>query len=200
MSRPVVLLASASAARARLLRDAGVAIATDPADVDEAAIKATQRRASAGALDCAMALAVAKARAISARHPDALVIGGDQILTCGTEWYDKPADLAAARNQLAALRGRAHCLATAICVCVSGEIVWRSASEPVLTMRDFSDAFLDAYLATEGEALLSSVGAYRLEGPGAQLFAAVEGDQFAIQGLPLIELLNFLREAGALAR
>jgi len=200
MSRPVVLLDSASAARARLLRDAGVAIATDPADVDEAAIKATQRRASAGALDCAMALAVAKARAISARHPDALVIGGDQILTCGTEWYDKPADLAAARNQLAALRGRAHRLATAICVCVSGEIVWRSASEPVLTMRDFSDAFLDAYLAAEGEALLSSVGAYRLEGPGAQLFAAVEGDQFAIQGLPLIELLNFLREAGALAR
>ncbi|HEX3882791.1 MAG TPA: Maf family protein [Stellaceae bacterium] len=199
MNRPVVL-ASASAARARLLRDAGVVIAIDPADIDEGAIKTTQRAAGAPAPDCAMALAVAKASVVSARRSDALVIGGDQILTCGGEWFDKPADLAEAWAQLAALRGRAHRLATAICVCVSGEIVWRGTSEPALTMRDFSDAFLDAYVAAEGEVLLSSVGAYRLEGLGAQLFAAIEGDQFAIQGLPLIELLDFLREAGALAR
>jgi septum formation protein len=193
-----LILASASTARARLLREAGVAVTIDPADLDEGAVKSARRRAGSGAPDCAMALAVAKAQAVARRHPDALVIGADQMLACDDDWFDKPADLGAAWRQLAALRGRTHSLPTAVCVCRHEAVLWRAESEPRLTMRDFGDAFLDAYLAAEGEAVLSSVGAYRLEGRGAQLFAAIEGDHFAIQGLPLIELLGFLRSVGAI--
>lgn len=196
MNRPPLVLASASAARARLLREAGVEFAVEPADIDETAVKISCRGGEPMA--CAQALAAAKARAISARHPDALVIGADQILAAGGEWFDKPADLAAARAQLRALRGRTHSLATSVCVCLGSAVRWRWGSEPRLTMRDFSDGFLDSYIAAEGAVLLGSVGAYRLEAVGVQLFAAVEGDHFTIQGLPLIELLAYLREAGAL--
>jgi septum formation protein len=197
MSR-VLILASASPARARLLREAGVVFAVDPAELDEGTVKSAQRRAGASALDCAAALAIAKAQTVARRHPDALVIGADQILALGGAWFDKPADLAEAWRQLAALRGRTHSLATAVCVCRNDAVLWRAAGEPRLTMRDFGDPFLDAYLAAEGEAVLVSVGAYRLEGRGAQLFAAIEGDHFAIQGLPLIELLGYLRSVGAI--
>lgn len=197
MSRKLVL-ASASLARARLLREAGVEFVIDPADLDEDAVKVTQRRAEASALDCAMALAIAKARAVGRRHSDNLIIGADQVLALAEEWFGKPADVGVARRQLTTLRDRTHHLATAVCVCQNGAVIWQAASEPRLTMRDFSEAFLDAYLEAEGEAVLSSVGAYRLEGLGAQLFAAIEGDHFAIQGLPLIELLGYLREAGVI--
>ena len=195
MNRTLVL-ASASSARARLLREAGVEFTIDSADLDEGAAKAAQRRNGANAADCAMALAVAKARTVARRRPGVPVIGADQILALGELWLDKPPDLTSARQQLTALRGRTHRLATAVCVCSGEAVLWRAASEPRLTMRDFSDAFLDAYLAEEGEAILSSVGAYRLEARGAQLFAATEGDHFAIQGLPLIEMLAYLRSVG----
>ncbi|HEY1796819.1 MAG TPA: Maf family protein [Stellaceae bacterium] len=197
MSKALVL-ASASTARARLLRDAGIVFEVEPADLDEAAVKRAQRRAGAGAPDCAMALAVLKAQAIPRRHPSALVVGSDQMLDLDGEWFDKPADREAAWRQLAALRGRTHRLPTAVCVCRDEAVLWQAVSEPRLTMRDFSDTFLDAYLAEEGEVVLSLVGAYRLEGRGAQLFAAIEGDLFAIQGLPLIELLGFLRSVGVI--
>jgi septum formation protein len=196
MSR-VLILASASPARARLLREAGVVFAVDPAELDEGTVKSAQRRAGASALDCAAALAIAKAQTVARRHPDALVIGADQILALGGAWFDKPADLAEAWRQLAALRGRTHSLATAVCVCRNDAVLWQATGDPRLTMRDFGDPFLDAYLAAEGEAVLASVGAYRLEGRGAQLFAAIDGDHFAIQGLPLIELLGYLRSVGA---
>lgn len=193
-----LILASASTARARLLREAGVAFAIDAADLDEGAVKLAQREAGASALECALALAAAKAQTVVRRHPGALVIGADQVLALDDGWFDKSGDLAAAWQQLAALRGKTHRLATAVCVCQDGAVLWQAASEPLLTMRDFGDAFLDAYLAAEGEAVLSSVGAYRLEGRGAQLFAAIEGDHFAIQGLPLIELLGYLRSVGVI--
>ncbi len=198
MANPLVL-ASASESRARLLREAGVAFAVDPADIDEGEIRRSQRSAGCSAAECAAALAAAKASKVSARHPGSLVIGADQILVLGSEWFDKPADLAAARAQLRALRGHTHTLATAVCVCGNGAPRWHATAEPRLTMRDFSDRFLQAYIAAEGEQLLGCVGAYRIEGRGAQLFAAVEGDHFAIVGLPLIELLGFLRASGALA-
>lgn len=198
MGNERLILVSASAARARLLRGAGLEFLIEPADLDEGAVKSAHRRAGSTALDCAMALAVAKARAVAPAHPGALVIGGDQILALADEWFDKPADLPAARQQLMALKGRTHTLATAVCVCRDAALVWQAASEPRLTMRDFGTAFLDGYLAAEGEAVLSSVGGYRLEARGAQLFAAIEGDHFAIQGLPLIELLGYLREAGVI--
>jgi septum formation protein len=195
-----VVLASASMARAELLHAAGVAFAIEPAAIDEDALKQEARRRGDSAIECASALALAKACAVSRRAPGALVIGGDQLLTCGNEWFDKPRDLAEARTHLRTLRGRSHVLATAVCVAQGGGPVWQAASEPELTMRPFSDDFLDGYLASEGESLLASVGAYRLEGRGVQLFERIGGDHFAILGLPLIELLAFLRERSALPR
>lgn len=193
-----LILASASSVRARLLAAAGVVFRVEPAEVDEAAVKRASRTARRSAGDCALALADAKARWVSRCKPEALVIGADQILVCDGEWFDKPVDLDAARTQLQVLRGRTHVLASAVTAFRAGERIWQHLSAPQLTMRRFSDAFLDDYLAAEGAAALGSVGAYRLETVGVQLFDRVEGDHFAILGLPLIELLGFLREQGLL--
>lgn len=194
-----LILASASSARAALLSAAGIAFAIEPATIDESRVKREARRTGDSAMSCAIALAIAKACVVSQRHPEALVIGADQLLVAGTEWFDKPNDLADAKAQLQALRGRTHTLATASCVAGGGVALWRATSMPELTMRPFSDAFLDSYIDAEGEALLGSVGAYRLEGRGAQLFSRISGDHFAVLGLPLLELLGFLRERGVLA-
>lgn len=194
-----VILASASAARAVLLRAAGITLAVEPAAIDEARLKRDARRAGAAAIGCAAALAAAKACVVSDRVRNALAIGADQILVAGSEWFDKPGDLAEARAQLRALRGRSHILATAACAARGGVVLWRAMSAPELTMRRFSDAFLEDYVAAEGDALLGLVGAYRLEGRGVQLFSRIRGDHFAVLGLPLIELLGFLREYGVLS-
>jgi septum formation protein len=191
-----LILASASAARAALLRAAGIAFEIEPAVIDEARIKRLARAIGDSAIACALALAVEKAREIAARHPDTLVIGADQILIAGEDWFDKPVDLAEARAQLQALRGRTHVLATAACVICGGAVLWQATSAPELTMRRFSDAFLDSYVAAESESLLRSVGAYRLEERGVQLFSGIIGDHFAVLGLPLLELLEFLRQRG----
>jgi septum formation protein len=191
-----LILASASMSRAALLRAAGVAFAVDPADIDESAIKRAGRAAAGGAPDCAAALAEAKARMVACRHPAAVVIGADQILVAGDEWFDKPADLGEAAEQLRRLSGRPHILATAACVICGEAVLWRAVSQPRLTMRRFGKAFLREYIAAEGDAVLGSVGAYRLEGRGVQLFERIEGDYFAILGLPLLELLSFLRGRG----
>ena len=193
-SSPAVVLASQSAARAALLRAAGLGFEQRPARIDEAAIKASMQ--GEGAEACALTLAGLKAARI--RDPDALVIGADQILVCEEAWFDKPADLAAARAQLLRLRGRTHELVTAIVCRRGGEEVWRHVVRPRLEMRRFSDAFVDAYLAAEREAVLTSVGAYRLEGAGIHLFDRVEGEHSAILGLPLLALLGFLRQHGVL--
>ena len=194
----LVVLASASPTRAALLRAAGVEFSVAPAAVDEDSLKRQMRQDGESAAGCAIVLATEKAVAVSRHDPAALVIGGDQVLVIGVEWFDKPADLDAARRQLLALRGRTHVLATAVCVARAGIPVWRAVGMPELTMRRFSDAFLDAYIAAEGELLLGSVGSYRLEGRGVQLFSRVGGDHFAVLGLPLLDLLSFLRERGAL--
>jgi len=193
-----VVLASASPSRARMLQAAGVEFAIVSAMVDEAPIKKRLRRDGRDALECALALAEAKAAAVAAGHPGALVIGADQLLVSGDAWFDKPVDRNQAAAQLDALRGRTHELATAACVFGDSKNLWRATSRPRLTMRSFTDRFLEAYLDAEGDAVLGSVGAYCIEGRGAQLFCRVEGDHFAIQGLPLIELLGFLRSRGVL--
>jgi septum formation protein len=196
---PRLVLASASTARRALLEGAGLRFEALPAAVDEAAIKESAQAEGIPPADAALMLADAKAERIARRDPEALVIGCDQLLVCDGRWYDKPPDLPAARAQLQALRGRQHELVTAIVCHRNGGRAWQHVAVPRLTMRDFSDAFLDDYLALEGEAVLGSVGAYRLEGPGIQLFARVQGDQAAILGLPLLELLGFLRQHGVVA-
>ena len=159
------------------------------------------RGASPGAI--AMTLAEHKALAVAGRHPGALVIGCDQLLVCRMEdgrdrWFDKPADMAAARAQLQALRGKTHRLVTATVAWRKGARIWQDITSPRLTMRGFSDTFLDSYLAAEGEALLASVGGYRVEALGIHLFSRIEGEHSAILGLPMIPLLGFLRGHGAL--
>ena len=190
-----LVLASRSPTRARLLADAGVAFRVEAAAVDEAAFKtralATGREPKTIAVD----LAEAKALSVS-RRCDGLVIGADQTLELDRRLFDKPPTLSAARDQLLALRGREHRLHAAVAVSRARGVIWRTLGTVVLRMRGFSDAFLEAYLAAEGDALLGCVGAYRLEAMGVQLFEAVEGDYFTVLGLPLLPLLAILRGAG----
>ncbi len=167
-------------------------------DVDEAIIKAAMRAEGSPAEEAALALADAKAASVA--DADAWVIGADQILVCDGDWFDKPADLAAARAQLLQLRGKPHELVTAVTCWRGGERAWWHVARPKLRMRVFSDAFLAAYLAAEREAVLGCVGAYRLEGLGVQLLEAMEGEHSAVLGLPMLALLGFLREAGVIGR
>ncbi len=195
-----LILASASATRAELLERAGLAFEVEVSLIDEAEMKRSLRAERASARDAALALARLKAERVSARHPVAFVIGADQLLVCGHEWFDKPADMMAAREQLRALRGREHELVTAVCIACDGAPIWHHLEVPRLVMRAFSDAFLEAYLERLGPTVCEAVGTYRLEGIGAQLFERVEGDWFAILGLPVVPLLAFLREHGLVER
>jgi nucleoside triphosphate pyrophosphatase len=195
---PPLILASASPARRKALEAAGLTFAIRPAGVDEAEIKRRARVEGASADDAATLLAALKAERVAACEPNAIVIGADQILVCDGAWFDKPEHVGAAREQLRALRGKSHVLSTAVLCQRGGQRLWQHVARPRLTMRKFSDAFLDAYLAAEGAAVTSSVGAYRLEGLGVHLFDRIEGEHTAILGLPMLPLLGFLRQHGAL--
>jgi len=192
MSAPVIL-ASKSTARRAVLTGAGVPYESAVSGVDEDALKADLLALGRGPREVAEALAEAKALRISQARPG-FVIGADQTLELEGALFDKVETLPAARERLALLRGRAHQLHSAVTVASAGQVVWRETQSATLAMRDFSDAFLDAYLAQEGGEALGSVGCYRLEGIGVQLFARIEGDYFTILGLPLLGLLAFLRE------
>jgi septum formation protein len=192
-----VLLASASPYRRKMLQDAGLTFDVVAANVDEAALKRELAARSAG--EIASALAQAKAEAVSRAHKDAMVIGADQILMVGDELLDKPGSAGAVRAQLARLRGRTHRLISAVTLARAGAALWTHVDEAKLTMRAFSDAFLDSYVAQAGERLAGIVGAYEIEGRGIQLFERVEGDHFTIIGLPLVPLLAELRARGVIA-
>lgn len=196
---PIVVLASGSRTRAEMLERAGVRVSLAPAAVDEEEIKLAARAEGAPVEDVAEALAELKAQRVTRKHPGALVIGADQMLECEGHWFDKPADREAARAQLQDLRGKTHRLVSCAVVIRDGERLWHHVDRARLTMRPFSDAFLESYLNAAGDDVLGSVGAYHLEGLGAQLFHRVDGDFFTILGLPLLPLLGFLRVHGVIA-
>ena len=191
-----LILASSSQSRAQMLRNAGVEFEVVPAHADEDALK--QSMAGSGAEAIADALADLKALTISTKHPNALVLGADQILEFNGEIISKSANMDEAAALLRRLRGKSHRLVTAAVLARDGAPVWGHVDSATLHMRAFSDEFLETYLAEEGEDLLSGVGCYRLEGPGAQLFERIEGDYFSILGLALLPLLAALRERGIL--
>jgi septum formation protein len=192
-SRPAIVLASASAIRRTLLENAGVALVVDPGRVDEDEIKSALKGGGASAEVTAEALAEAKAQRVSGRHWDALVVAADSMLECNGVWFDKPEDRAHALAHLQALSGKTHKLISSAVAVRNNTRLWHHTSVARLTMRPLSAAFIERYLDQVGAAALSSVGAYQLEGLGAQLFARIEGDYFTILGLPLLPLLDFLR-------
>ncbi len=192
-----IILASGSASRKALLAGAGVLAETVKPLIDEESAKAAMRAEGVSIRDQAMALAELKALKVSSQRPG-LVIGGDQMLALGERAFDKPADLASARRHLEALSGQSHRLETAIVIAQDGAIVWKHLARPKLTMRALSEDFISSYLERTGEDVLSTVGGYKLEGLGSQLFTAIEGDYFSILGLPLLPLLDYLRTRGVL--
>lgn len=196
MSAPLLVLASGSAARGRLLRDAGLAFVAQPVALDEEEVRAACRVDGMDSAATAETLAWMKAERASRKHPGALVVGADQMLDLGGDWLEKPLTRDGLRRQLLALRGRSHTLLSALVVVRDGERLWHTVERAQMTMRRFSDDFLDSYVAGVGDDVLQSVGGYHLEGWGAQLFSRVEGDYFTVLGLPLLSLLGFLREHG----
>lgn len=190
-----LILASKSAARRAVLDGAGVAYQAVVAGVDEDAVKVEMLARGASPLEVADALAELKAIRVS-RTLAGFVIGADQTLDLNGQLYDKAEDVTAARARLKLLRGKTHKLHSAVVVARDGVPIWRELATASLTMRDFSDSFLETYLTDEGDAALGSVGCYRLEGLGAQLFSRIDGDYFTILGLPLMGLLEMLRQQG----
>lgn len=194
---PEIILASGSASRRALLAGAGVEAESVKPNVDEDAAKAVMRADGLSVRDQAMQLAELKAIKVSRARPG-LVIGGDQMLNLDGEAFDKPPTLAAAKQHLQKLSGKSHHLETAIVIAEDGAPVWRFLARPKLTVRTLSDEFIERYVDACGESLLSTVGAYQLEGQGAQIFTQIEGDYFSILGLPLLPLLDYLRVRGVL--
>lgn len=195
---PAIILASGSTIRKEVLRSAGVNFEVISKPIDEAAIKTAMLEQNARLRDIADALAEAKAMRVS-RNTSGLVIGADQIMVMDDELFDKPPTIEAARERLLAMRGKMHKLIGALVICEGGEPVWRHVSTVRLYVREFSDDWLEDYIKAEGELLTKSVGAYRFEGLGAQLFEKVDGDMFSIMGLSLLPLLDYLRTRGAIA-
>lgn len=195
MSRPL-LLASASTIRLQLLHQAGLTATASPARIDEDSIRDALLAESAKPRDIADALAEMKARKLAEKNPTALVLGCDQVLAFQDKIYNKPESIEQARAQLASLRGQTHQLLSALVLYDGAEPIWRHIATASLTMRSFSDSYLDAYLARNWHSIQSSVGGYKLDEEGIRLFTSVVGDYFTILGLPMLPLLSFLATRG----
>ncbi len=195
MNQPLIL-ASGSEIRAEMLQNAGIALEIQPARVDEHAIKSALLAERAQPRDVADALAEAKARRVSLKNQDRLVLGADQVLDFQGQILDKPETLNQAHKQLIMLRSKSHNLFSAAVLFENGQPVWRHIGRATLTMRDFSDDFLDKYIQKNGDNLFTTVGGYKIEEQGVQLFSSIKGDYFSILGLPLLEFLAILRQKG----
>lgn len=199
MQNNSLILASKSRSRGNLMRGAGLSFEQVSSNVDEDAIKIAMRADGETTQRQAEALAEMKAMKVSLSK-DGIILGADQMLDLEGEQFDKPSSFEEARNNLLKMRGKTHTLETALVACQNGKPIWRITTRPKLTMRNFSEAFLDEYLKQEGDLAFSTVGAYRLEATGVQLFSKIEGDYFSILGLPLIQLLNWLQDRGILEK
>ena len=197
--RPPLILASTSKARAKLLEAAGLAFIVEPPGLDESVmLQAISGERSLDPHDVAEVLARAKAEAVSDLASGAYIIGADQVLVLEDRILTKPDSMEAARRQLLDLRGKSHTLHTAVVVATNGETIWGETQIATLSMRKLSPEFIGRYLAAAGEAALASVGAYQIESIGVQLFEKIDGDYFSILGLPLLPLLDALRQHGAI--
>lgn len=194
-----LVLASGSAARRQVLEGAGVPVRVHPAEVDERAVERSLVEAGAAPDRIALGLARAKAAAVSALRPGALVLGGDQTLSLGDRTFHKPESLAAAADQLAALAGATHRLNSGVALVRDGAVLFETVGVATLTMRPLGRAFIARYLEAAGQGARDSVGAYKLEGLGVHLFERIEGDQPTVMGLPLLPLLGALRGLGMIA-
>ena len=193
-----IVLASGSATRSKMLRDAGVSLRVDVSRVDEDAVKCAMLAEGAPPRDIADKLAELKGMRVSARNGETLVLSADQVLVSGGTLYNKARDADELAVQLRELRGKSHELLSAAVICEGGRPIWRHVGRAQLIMRSFSDTYLEEYIADGGAGLLDTVGGYKLEQKGAQLFSRVQGDYFSVLGLPLLEILGFLRARGIL--
>ncbi|MQB45576.1 Maf-like protein [Rhizobium sp. ICMP 5592] len=197
MTMPLIL-ASSSPFRRMLMENAGLHFQALAADIDERAIEAPLERDGAGPDAVALVLAKAKAKEVSDRFAGSLVIGSDQTMSLGSQVFHKPKTMAEAEGHLRSLSGKTHHLNSGIALALNGDIIWEHVSHAELTMRDLSANFIHRHLTRVGDKALSSVGAYQLEGEGIQLFSKIDGDYFTILGLPMLPLLQKLRELGAI--
>ena len=194
-----IVLASTSSTRQRMLQASGVPFVVEAPRVDEHEFKLGLDAQGASAAEIAEVLAEAKAVGVSRRKPGLMVVGADQVLQCGNRRYDKPADRASALSQLKSLRGSRHELVSCAVVVKDGLRTWHAVDRAQLEIRNVSDDFLESYLDAVGDDALNGPGAYRIEGLGSQLFSRIEGSHFTVMGLPLLQLLEYLRQTGILA-
>ncbi|RLQ89150.1 Maf-like protein [Notoacmeibacter ruber] len=193
-----IILASASPWRRQLLQDAGLTVEAVPSKIDERSVETNIAQGNAEPAHLAVELAAAKAISVSEHRPNALTLGADQVLSLNGEILHKSANLEEARERLLKLSGQTHTLSSGLVLCRNGEAIWRHVSVAKMTVRDLEPDYISRYLASVGETVLGSVGAYQIEGPGIQLFERIEGDYWTIIGLPLLPLLNELRRIGAI--
>ncbi len=192
-----LVLASSSPFRRLLLENAGLEFSTRPASIDEREIESRLTERNALPDEVAVELAMAKALDVADHFPGAFIIGSDQTMSLGSRVYHKPVSLDDARNTLRSLSGQTHHLNSGVAIARDGKVIWKTVAKAAMTVRPLSDDFIESYLESVGDAVMSSVGGYQLEGRGIRLFDTIEGDYFTILGLPMLPLLKALRELGA---